>query len=418
MRTSILRACLAALLLGMSVSVLAQAQTVTVAGEAAIVGNDVAGAREAALRNALAAAARTGSMRVSSQQRVENSVLESDQTTLQTDARVLRHTVLKEGRQGATYQVLIRAELGDDGGARIDEAAAPQACRSGYTKRLLIGGFPLARPEELGQDELAGYAHLTAREMARHIHPDIPVLVDTQGALQVRFALPETVSPDVPLEPQTWAQVRDAARRHRAQYVLVGMFRIMAQERANEHFPPLEGWLDGDNKARVLVMDALVLDAFSSSCVARQRFATRIRRLPILENRKALEVPDTVRFGSAEHFETPFGAVYFELIRKVVDWAGASVSCLPFGARVVKVDGTRMYIDAGAEQGLANGDRLRALRLVGETPVRSLDGELLGMEKSAAGEAVIRSVYPRFAILEFPNKGTPPLKAGDEVYGP
>ncbi|MBQ5459250.1 MAG: flagellar assembly protein T N-terminal domain-containing protein, partial [Rhodocyclaceae bacterium] len=221
MRTSILRACLAALLLGMSVSVLAQAQTVTVAGEAAIVGNDVAGAREAALRNALAAAARTGSMRVSSQQRVENSVLESDQTTLQTDARVLRHTVLKEGRQGATYQVLIRAELGDDGGARIDEAAAPQACRSGYTKRLLIGGFPLARPEELGQDELAGYAQLTAREMARHIHPDIPVLVDTQGALQVRFALPETVSPDVPIEPQTWAQVRDAARRHRAQYVLV-----------------------------------------------------------------------------------------------------------------------------------------------------------------------------------------------------
>lgn len=418
-RLRALCACLLAVLLGVA-ALPAWAETVIAEGEAAIVNNDIAAAREQALRNALAAAARSTGVQVQSGQRVANHVLTSDQTTLIANASVMRHEVLDEGRRGGLYHIRIRAELGDGTGVPVVAGGivAPANCMAGYHKRVLIGGFPLARPEELGEHELAGYARLTAREMARYINPALPLLVDTRGALQLRFALPETISPDVPIDPQTWAQIRDAARLHRSQYVIAGQFRVMAQERANERFPPLEGWLDGDNKARSLVLDVLVLDAYTSSCVARQRFSTRIRRLPVLENRTELEVPDTVLFGSTEHYATPFGAAYREVIRQAADWAGATASCLPFGARVVKVDGRRMYIDAGAEQGLANGDALRALRMAGEEPVRSLDGELLGMEKTVAGEAIIRSVYPKFSIIEFPDAGTPPLKAGDEVFGP
>lgn len=388
-----------------------QAAVVEVEGWAPIEQGDVGRAREDALRNALAEAARGAGARVQSVESVRDFVLEKSQTTVRADARVINHTVLSEKRDGDRYQVRLRVQLSD---APPDEKTQDgvRVCRGGYVKRLLIGGFPLKRPLELGTDELGGYARLTAGEMARYMDGDLPLLVDTEGSLQVRFALPEMVTTDVPLQFQAWQKIRDAARRHRAQYVLLGQFRNLATAHSGQK---IERLLDGAPNRRTIELDALIIDAHSSACVARQRFAAEIGRIRVLQAERSLRVPQTADFGSAAHFDTPFGAAWLDVIRRAANWAGAYTTCLPFGVRVVKVEGGRVYLDAGAEQGLARGDQLTALR-VARDAVISADGEILGLEKEGAGQVRVVKVYPRFAIAEMP-EGAEPLKAGDELFG-
>lgn len=384
LRCSLLAACLT---LGTPA---AKAETVIGEGAAAIQPGGRTPARDEAIRNALADAARQASLRVDARSGNRNHQAAFDQVVVRSSARIERHRILSEAEQDGTYRVRLTAELGEATGN------TGAACREGHVRRLLLAGFPVQRPEQLGLHEMTGYAQLTAAEAARRFPEHAAILVDHQGELMVLPSVPERVIDGVAADIQGWSVIRDAARRHRAQYVLAGRFRSLA--------------LSADGRSRDIDLEALILDASNGVCVARQRF----RR--VAQGR--VKIPESVTFGSPGHYATDFGQAYAAVLDDMTRWAEATTSCLPFSARVIRTSKELVYLDAGAEQGLAAGDRLSAFRPERQ-PITTTGGEILGLEKRPLGEVVITTVYPRFAIarLETPTSADLQVEAGDELHG-
>lgn len=367
----------------------AQAEEILVEGEAPVLDGNVALAREQAIRNALADAARRSSFSIATSLGLQNGEVGFDQAVVKSAANVHRHQVVGERLDGKIYRVSLRAEL---------EAAAGRGaggvCREGHVKRLLIGGFPVLHPEELRRDELSGYARLTAGEIGKRFSANPAVMVDYDGNIMVHRGEPERVVGSLPADAQAWKTIRAEAEKHRAQYLLVGAFRSLAH--------------DADKKRRQVDIEAFILDARSGSCVARRRFAREAEGRVVL--------PTSISFGSPAHYDTDLGRAYGDVLTEIADWAEATASCQPFSARVIKVQDKLVYLDAGAEQGLAVGDHFSAFKAA-EQPVTTLGGEILGLEKRPAGELRVTTVYPRFAIGEFlARPAGAALAPGDELY--
>lgn len=117
------------------------------------------------------------------------------------------------------------------------EPASPtgNVCREGHTKRLLIGGFPVLRPERLKINEMSGYAQLSAGEIARRLGANPAIFADYNGNTMVHFGVPERVVGAIPLDLQAWSVVRTATRKHRAQYLLIGRYRSLAISADESH---------------------------------------------------------------------------------------------------------------------------------------------------------------------------------------
>lgn len=383
---------LACILAGMVITSPAHSAAVEARGTAPIVNGDVALAREQAIRNALAEAARSREVRVQATAIGGLAGAASEQTVLRSTARVHNHQVTHAFQDGDVFRVAVRAELESGGGRE-----SGQACREGYTKRLLIAGFPLLRSEHVRPDEMAGYAQLTAGELSRLLADGSAVLADHQGALMVHFGAPEQVVGDLPIDDQAVVVIREAALKHRAQYLLVGRYRSLE--------------IGEGESERTIDLEALVIDGLTGACVARKRF--------IRTATGDVVVPRSMQFGSRQHFATDFGRAHLDVLRDVADWADATVSCQPFSARVVQVDESRIIFDAGAEHGVSVGDELAAFS-VAEHAVLGLRGEFLGVERRPAGTVQVTAVYPRFSVgvqTELPVEGkTLPLRAGDELH--
>ena len=366
------------------------AEPVTVTGSAPIRGERSALAREEAIRNALADASRQSSLQVDARLGTSGQALAFDQILVKSSSRIQQHSILSEGVQGDTYQVTMRVELANETPSGLNQAA----CRESHGKRVLIIGFPVSRPEHLKFNELSGYAQLTAGELARRLGGG-NLLADHDGDLMLNTGAPERVITAPPPDQQAWQQIRQSARQHRAQYLITGRFHSLATS-ANE-------------TRRELDLDVQILDGTTGSCVARQRFTHSAHG--------RVRVPENAVFGSTTHYASDFGRAYAAALDEMADWVRRSISCLPFSARVIKADGANIYLDAGAEQGLAPGDSFSVFRSA-TRPVISSDGEILGLEKTPLGEIVVTTVYPRFSIAERRTPpGTQPLEAGDEVHG-
>jgi curli biogenesis system outer membrane secretion channel CsgG len=72
-------------------------------------------------------------------------------------------------------------------------------------------------------------------------------------------------------------------------------------------------------------------------------------------------------------------------------------------ARVVKIDGDRLYINVGAESGIKVGDRF-AVFAVGEALIDPVTGANLGAEEKQTGTASVTDVQAKFAIATVTGK--------------
>ncbi|MCK6392981.1 flagellar assembly protein T N-terminal domain-containing protein [Zoogloea sp.] len=365
------------------------AEPVITTGSAPIHGERTAAAREEAIRNALADASRQSALQVEARLGTSGQAMAFDQVMVRSSGRVQQHRILQEGVQGDHYQVTLGVELASDAPSPFDQPA----CRESHAKRVLIIGFPVSHPEHLKFNELSGYAQLTAGELARRLYGG-KLLADHDGDLMLGSSAPERVGTAPPPEQQAWHLIRQAARKHRAQYLITGHFRSLSAS--------------ADETRRELDLDVQILDASTGSCVARRRFTHSARG--------RVRVPESTVFGSPGHYASAFGQAYAAALDEMAEWTRRSISCLPFSARVLKVEGERIYLDSGAEQGLSAGDTFSAFKPA-PRPVLSSDGETLGVEKTALGELVITTVYPRFAIAERRDAASAqPVEAGDEAH--
>lgn len=122
-------------------------------------------------------------------------------------------------------------------------------------------------------------------------------------------------------------------------------------------------------------------------------------------------------FGAGDLGQSDYGRLINQTLNEVVDKVSSAVLCLPFATRVSRVEGDRVYLSAGALDGLAVRDRLVVYKPRPATEIRRLDGEVLGVPELQSGDIEIEQVQPRFAVARLRN-GKLKIDAGDWVRFP
>jgi hypothetical protein len=386
----------------------AQAAEVVVEGRALVGPEGVAAAREMATRRALARAAESHSARVSAQSGVQKNMAFE---TAQVDASACTQKAepLSEDIEDGELAVKLKVQVdvcpaSSDGGE-----AENAACAKTYINRLLVAGFAFEFPEQLLEEwngrllpgvNLQRIETQTATELSRALERGGQVRAVFEGSVFPYLTASRAPILHVPAGSAE-TPLAALARERQAQYALSGIYREFGLEKKLTRHK------------RQIEIEAFLHDGANGAVLARRLFQTEVSGVIRLG---AFSVRNIPTIGTRAFRETPFGRKWMALIGEIARWAGAQASCLPFVARIMKVEGRLLQLDAGAESRMTPGDTL-TLHVLRQPPVFDLSAQLLGQEKHVRATVLIRAVYPAFSIAELV-EAPKELKAapGDLVY--
>lgn len=223
--------------------------------------------------------------------------------------------------------------------------------------------------------------------------------------------------------------VRDIGRRESVQFVLAGRIvdtavtrkepRPIAFDQRNDaeqgvyYTGPLSGLLGLSIQQvpvqRRLVVEYWLYDALSGGVLLREQLAR--------------EASGNVSMASMHLFDTgtlarsDYGRLIEQMQGDIAAKVRATMQCLPFSSRVARVEGDKVYLEAGALDGLALRDRLLLYKPRPASEVRRMDGQVLGVPEQVIGDLEIVQVQPRLAVGRMRNSSLK-VEAGDWVRFP
>ena len=358
-------------------------------GSAPIRNGDLGQARELAIRRALSRASESRGVAVSSQVSVRLGVV-NESAQMRSFACTQDNEVLGEHIANGELTVTVRVTLDENGGCTT-------SCQRSYTNKLVITGFAFEFPEQFLLGEGVWLANQSGGELARTIVRQRRLLAEADGS-----AFPY-ISPS--RTPEALMGVKDKetpfstlVRKYRGQYVLSGIYRDFEISG--------DKWLQ--QQSRRIEIEAFLHDGVTGAVLARRTFSGLATGQVRISSQPAI--------GSVAFYKSDFGRAWGKIIGAIAQWATEQAACLPFITRVMKVEGTSIYVDNGSESGLSIGDTLH-LQVWREPPVKSLAAVVLGQEKSVRGTAIIKAIYPRFAVLELVEAAkSPKIHPGDLFY--
>lgn len=363
------------------------AETV-VEGSAAIVAGDIAGAREQAIRRALARATEAHGASINANATVrQDAVFESIQ--VRSNACTEGTEQLWEKREGDELKVAIKVTVRDEG-------TCTATCNTNYANRILVTSFAMEFPEQKLRNEPVVLSEFTAVELAKKIGQGQRLLGDFNSK---SFPYPSPARAPEPYMTHSGAdsEIPLQAKNFRAQYVLSGVYRDFGFQ---------GGW--GGASGRRIEIEAFLHDGVDGALLARKSFSTVASGQVLLRGSPSV--------GSHAFYRSDIGKPWGKLLDNIARWTENQAACLPFSARILRVEGARLHIDAGAEAGLTIGDTLK-IHTWKQPPVTGLNGATLGMEKKIQATATIRSVYPRFSVIEIENAPSGiSIREGDVIF--
>jgi hypothetical protein len=380
-----------------------------------------AAARQAALQDAIQQAAITQGARISStEQLARGTYAQSGRVDaaqpLQGDVEVLN-----EYEQNGLYHVHIAVNnpVGNKSKAKADATRAKAepccSCQQGQLlkRRLVATYFSVERPATAG--DLSNLPIFFPSEFARRLGGNTGFSVRNAGNISV---LPAGVQ-----DPAAGGEVaREIGRREDAQFVLAGRVTDTSPRTSRtsftalEHNPeyhgslyydgPLANFLGGnlhkEARLRQLEFDVWVYDALSGALLLNQHFAgtANVARGPV-----GFGAAEFDPLGSNGFWQSDYGRLFDQLLKQAVSSVDQQLACIPYTARVARVDGgTRLYLDGGGLDGLQVGDSLMIYKPSPLITLRSAgSGRELGVPETLIGDAVVVQVQPQFAIAETRN---------------
>jgi hypothetical protein len=378
---------LAGLLLA-AMATLGWAMDVMVEGSAPIRNGDLGQARELAIRRALSRASESRGVVISSQLSVRPGEV-SESAQMRSSACTQDNEVVSERIEEGALTVTVRVTLDGDGGCSA-------GCQRSYINKLVVTGFAFEFPEHVLPSEDTWVANQTGRALARAVAKQRRLLTEADGS-----AFPY-ITPSQAPAPLVGAKDKETlfstlARQYRGQYVLSGVYRDFEISGGR--------W---SQQSRRIEIEAFLHDGANGAVLARRTFLGVATGQVHILNKPSV--------GSPAFYNGDFGRAWGKVIGEIASWATGQATCLPFVTRVLKVEKASIYVDNGSESGLSVGDTLN-LHLWQEPPVKSLSETILGQEKRAGGTAVIKSIYPNFAIMELiETASSAKVRAGDLFY--
>ena len=353
-------------------------------GLAAIADGGLARARQLAIRDALEQLGLRSGARVDVAAGASTRGKTVESSRVQPAVDFERYTVLREWQTGQVLHVRIAVK---------EEDARPRgSVNLGYKKKIVVTPFRVRRSSQL--DDVDDIGTRLPQELLRRMSAGGKFL----GKESAYVISPGTNGPSADT-----AAVRRIASMYESQFVISG--EIL--DASNYEQPAYYGLLNKD--ARRIEIAFYVHDGLSGALLAR--------RTALVEQVGARRVGRDKPFGSASFAATPFGGAILRALDEGIAAIEADIAALPFMAKVVQVQGERIFIDAGTTSSVAPGDQLVIYRSDPRQQVYGADPLVpLGTVEAPVGTLSIVQVQPGFAI----GTVTPPgaakqVSAGDMV---
>lgn len=350
-------------------------------GVAPVDAGGIARARQAAIRDALEQLGLRSGARVDAAAGASTRGKTVESSRVQPAFDFERYTVLREWQTGQLLHVRIAVK---------EEDARPRgSVNLGYKKKIVVTPFHVRRSPQL--DDVDDIAIRLPQELLRR--------TAASGKFLGKES-PYVISPGANGPSADTAAVRRLAGMYESQFVISG--EII--DASNFEQPAYYGLLKKD--ARRIEIAFYVHDGLSGALLAR--------RTAIVEQAGERRVGRDKPFGSASFAATPFGGAILRALDEGIAGIAADIAALPFMARVVQVQGERIFIDAGSTSSVAPGDQLVIYRLDPRQQVYGADPRVpLGTVEAPVGTLSIVQVQPGFAI----GTVTPPAAAREVSAG-
>lgn len=365
------------------------AQEVVVDGQAPIINGDIGQARDQALKRALGLAAASGATQINSVAQSQPGALQ-DSTRLSATACAKSSRILSESVSNGQLNLNVAVTLAPG------QDCAP-ICQAEYTNKVVLTGIAMEFPQQMEPKETSTIAYVTAVELARKLKNQNRVLVDHAETV-FPYSSPVRAPEPLLLPGDKETRFVTLAKARRAQYVVSGIYRDFGiQHNILNSF------------SRRMVIDIYVHDGANGTLLAQRRFSHMAKG--------DVKMKNTPTIGSEPFYASDIGRAWGTLLNEIAIWTAENTACLPFIARVLKVEGGKIFTDMGAEAGVAAGNTLR-LHSWKEPPVMTAAGLLLGQEKQLGVRLNLKSVYPGFSIAELAETGFDQVKvrSGDLLY--
>jgi curli biogenesis system outer membrane secretion channel CsgG len=159
-----------------------------------------------------------------------------------------------------------------------------------------------------------------------------------------------------------------------------------------------------------LVMDVRVVDAKTAQIIQSFTVKQKVKDKSI----GVVGSYDFVSFGNTNFWKTPLGEAMRELVAKAVTKIVDSGEDVEWAAQVVEYEAPTIYINAGADNGLATGDEFVVKRTTKQFTDPST-GQVLGTRESELGLITIHNVEARLAEGTFSSWSQTAPRRGDRV---
>ncbi|WP_046167979.1 flagellar assembly protein T N-terminal domain-containing protein [Chromobacterium vaccinii] len=387
-----------------------QAEILTAEGVAPLDNGPVA-AREMAMQDALKLLSIRQGARIESTQLVDAG-RQGESSTLRALSPVQGAVrVVNEYAQGKLYHVKVEVDTG-----QAKAAQAPAAERRGdpscqmpvgrsLKRKLVTTYFDVAHPADAS--DMPDLATALPTELARRLAHNSMLVVKDANTVSV-LADSRVSEPDA-----GWQAASQLGQRENVQFVVAGRVlstSVMDKGMRRSLFEsnntsqqgafyngPFAGMFGGGVKyvptQRQFDLEFWIYDGLTGSLIAKDRVSGMV-------SSKGPVIPTMPQpFASVAFWQSDYGKQVDRWLDNVSDRIESVISCIPFSARVVRLEGKRVYINAGLLDGMAVGDKLLLYKRSSGQPLRDLiSGRELGMPESLNGDVTLTQVQPNFSI--------------------
>jgi hypothetical protein len=154
-----------------------------------------------------------------------------------------------------------------------------------------------------------------------------------------------------------------------------------------------------------IAIDLRVIDTSSGEVVATRTVERKLKSRSL-----ALGGSGNVSFGVDGFQRSPLGRATREAMTEAVAFIAAELGDAPWRAHVAKIEGDRVFVNAGSNAALHSGDAFAVYRATNQV-TDPISGEVLGREEHKIGVLVLSTVKPRFSVGSYSGGITP--RVGD-----
>ena len=348
------------------------AEMVTVTGHAPIINNNVAEARNKAVKDALHQALMQTGASVSYEQEVSNGALTRDNFKIKSSSRIKSYNIISQEQKPDYITVTVKADIISRSGT----------CSSAHSKSITPVKF-FYDDGQLGESQRGLYKinnEITNQFYSRMLQND--KIFDTKRWIDSNFKLDLRSIKGSELNRNSRQQLIHLAKRLDTQYIMIGSIRDISFVGDDNVFTSIFG--DPD---RNISFSVFLINGYSGDVI----FAKNYQGIAKWDVKEGTDVK------SSSFWKSSYGKTINQMISNATADITREIQCQKVNARIIRIDRNEYYINAGENNKIKVGDHFSVAL---NNNFNDVNGQHRIVSTRLKNDFVVSRVFDNTAILK------------------